>query len=63
MYLRALIEMAQHVGIATVAEWVEEPEAARLLGAWGVDYLEGNLFGAAAPPARENESPARTAVA
>jgi EAL domain-containing protein (putative c-di-GMP-specific phosphodiesterase class I) len=37
--------MAQHLGIATAAEWVDDEATARLLTAWGVDYLQGGLFG------------------
>ena len=55
LFLRALIEVAQHLGIATVAEWVEDEETARLLAGWGVDYLQGAACGpaetAAAAPA------------
>jgi EAL domain-containing protein (putative c-di-GMP-specific phosphodiesterase class I) len=40
LLLRTLVDLAQHVGIATVAPWVEDDETARLLAAWGVDYLE-----------------------
>ncbi|MDJ1157476.1 GGDEF domain-containing phosphodiesterase [Chelatococcus sp. SYSU_G07232] len=40
-FVRTLTELAQHLGIATVAEWVENEETARLLTEWGVDYLQG----------------------
>ncbi|MBO1906721.1 EAL domain-containing protein [Microvirga sp. 3-52] len=43
--VRTLIDRAQHLGIATVAEWVDDEATARLLTAWGVDYLQGGLFG------------------
>jgi EAL domain-containing protein (putative c-di-GMP-specific phosphodiesterase class I) len=45
LYVRTLIDMAQHLGIATAAEWVDDEATARLLAAWGVDYLQGRLFG------------------
>ncbi|MBM6580128.1 GGDEF domain-containing protein [Microvirga sp. BT689] len=45
LQVRTLIDRAQHMGIATAAEWVDDEATARLLAAWGVDYLEGNLFG------------------
>lgn len=44
-FVRTLIDLAQHLGIATVAEWVDGEAAAMLLRDWGVDYLQGNLFG------------------
>lgn len=43
--VRTLIDRAQHLGIATAAEWVDDEANARLLAAWGVDYLQGGLFG------------------
>jgi EAL domain-containing protein (putative c-di-GMP-specific phosphodiesterase class I) len=45
LHVRTLIDMAQHLGIATAAEWVDDEATARLLTAWGVDYLQGGLFG------------------
>ena len=44
-FVRALIDLAHHLGIATVAEWVEDEETARLLAGWGVDYLQGDHCG------------------
>ncbi|WP_262029090.1 EAL domain-containing protein [Microvirga sp. Mcv34] len=43
--VRTLIDRAQHLGIATAAEWVDDEATARLLTSWGVDYMEGALFG------------------
>jgi len=43
--VRTLIDRAQHLGIATAAEWVDDEATARLLTSWGVDYLQGGLFG------------------
>jgi EAL domain-containing protein (putative c-di-GMP-specific phosphodiesterase class I) len=43
--VRTLIDRAQHLGISTAAEWVDDEVTARLLAAWGVDYLQGGLFG------------------
>ncbi|MBA1154837.1 EAL domain-containing protein [Microvirga mediterraneensis] len=43
--VRTLVDRAQHLGIATAAEWVEDEATARLLASWGVDYLQGGLFG------------------
>jgi EAL domain-containing protein (putative c-di-GMP-specific phosphodiesterase class I) len=45
LVVRTLIDRAQHLGIATAAEWVDDEATARLLTAWGVDYLQGALFG------------------
>lgn len=45
LFVRALVDRAQNMGIAVAAEWVDDEASARLLTAWGVDYLEGALFG------------------
>ena len=45
LHVRTLVDRAQHMGIATAAEWVDDEATARLLAAWGVDYLQGGLFG------------------
>jgi EAL domain-containing protein (putative c-di-GMP-specific phosphodiesterase class I) len=33
----------------TVAEWVQDEEAAAMLTQWGCDYLQGALIGLASP--------------
>ncbi|MBB4040670.1 EAL domain-containing protein (putative c-di-GMP-specific phosphodiesterase class I) [Microvirga flocculans] len=45
LHVRTLIDRAQNLGIAVAAEWVDDEATARLLAAWGVDYLQGALFG------------------
>ena len=45
LYVRTLVDMAQHLGIAIAAEWVDDEATAQLLTAWGVDYLQGGRFG------------------
>jgi diguanylate cyclase (GGDEF)-like protein len=44
-FVRTFVELARHLGIETVAEWVEDGEARRLLESWRVDYLQGHLLG------------------
>ena len=44
-FVRTLAELARHLGIQTVAEWVEDAEARRLLGEWEIDYLQGYFLG------------------
>jgi EAL domain-containing protein (putative c-di-GMP-specific phosphodiesterase class I) len=48
-FVRTMLELARNLGLETVAEWVEDAEAARILADWGVDYLQGHHFGAAEP--------------
>lgn len=46
-FVRSLIDLAKKFDLKTIAEWIEEPSDAELLKSWGIDYLQGNLFGAA----------------
>ncbi|HUO53997.1 MAG TPA: bifunctional diguanylate cyclase/phosphodiesterase [Rhodoblastus sp.] len=46
-FVRTLIDLARHVGIPVVAEWVEDEQTADILRDWGVDYLQGDYFAAA----------------
>lgn len=45
LFVRTLIDIAHRVGIATVAEWADDADTARLLTSWGIDYLQGAPFG------------------
>ena len=47
MFVRTLIELGSSLGLATVAEWVQDEEAAAVLVEWGCDYLQGDLIGRA----------------
>jgi diguanylate cyclase (GGDEF)-like protein len=46
-FVRTLIDLAKRLKLATVAEWVQSEEAARMLEDWGCDYLQGALIGLA----------------
>lgn len=46
-FVRTLVDLARHLKIPTVAEWVENAETAALLAEWGVDFLQGHHFGRA----------------
>jgi len=46
-FVRSLIELAQRLKLKTVAEWVQDEEAAKTLRDWGCDYLQGALIGLA----------------
>jgi diguanylate cyclase (GGDEF)-like protein len=50
-FVRTLASLARHLEIETVAEWVEDAEAAQLLTEWGIDYLQGHAIGRAVAPA------------
>jgi EAL domain-containing protein (putative c-di-GMP-specific phosphodiesterase class I) len=39
--------LAQRLKLKTVAEWVQDEAAAKILKAWGCDYLQGALVGLA----------------
>jgi EAL domain-containing protein (putative c-di-GMP-specific phosphodiesterase class I) len=49
-FVRTLASLARHIEFETVAKWVEDMEAARLLTEWGVDYLQGDVIGRALTP-------------
>jgi diguanylate cyclase (GGDEF)-like protein len=48
-FVRTLIDLARNLGVQTVAEWVQDEETAKLLGEWGVTFLQGEFCGLAAP--------------
>ncbi len=46
-FVQTLLQLARHLKIETVAEWVQDEETAALLSAWRVEYLQGDFLGAA----------------
>ena len=46
-FVRSLIDLARTFNMKTVAEWVETEADAALLRQWGVDMMQGRLFGMA----------------
>lgn len=46
-FVRTLIELARHLSIPFVAEWIEDKDTADLLSEWQVDYFQGDYFGPA----------------
>jgi len=46
-FVQTLIDLARRLQIKTVAEWVQDEEAAGLLRDWGCDYIQGRLIGLA----------------
>ncbi|MEA2907096.1 MAG: hypothetical protein QOI12_4483 [Alphaproteobacteria bacterium] len=46
-FVHTLIDLARRLGLETVAEWVQDEEAAAILDAWGCDYIQGALVGLA----------------
>ncbi|BDV33103.1 putative bifunctional diguanylate cyclase/phosphodiesterase [Methylocystis iwaonis] len=47
-FVRTLIDLARHLSLEVVAEWVEDESTARILRDWGVEYFQGALYGRAA---------------
>ena len=43
-FVRTLVDLAHHMNLPIVAEWVEDAETANLLTEWGVEYLQGVHF-------------------
>lgn len=63
-FVRTLLELAHHLGVETVAEWVDDELQASMLCDWGVTYLQGHLIGKAelaGPDLQENNPPLRAA--
>ncbi|EJN11393.1 diguanylate cyclase (GGDEF) domain-containing protein [Bradyrhizobium sp. YR681] len=46
-FVQTLIDLARRLDIKTVAEWVQDDEAASMLRDWGCDYIQGRLIGLA----------------
>jgi len=46
-FVHTLIDLSHRLGLKTVAEWVQDEEAAQLLSGWGCDFLQGVLIGLA----------------
>jgi EAL domain-containing protein (putative c-di-GMP-specific phosphodiesterase class I) len=47
IFVQTLLELAHRLGLQTVAEWVQDEEAAVLLRDWGCNYLQGEWIGRA----------------
>ena len=43
-FVHTLVDLARRLGLKTVAEWVQDETAAKLLQSWGCDYLQGALM-------------------
>ena len=46
-FVQTLLQLARHLKIETVAEWVQDEETATLLTSWRVEYLQGDFLGEA----------------
>jgi diguanylate cyclase (GGDEF)-like protein/PAS domain S-box-containing protein len=46
-FVHTLIDLSRRLGLKTVAEWVQDEQAAQLLSDWGCDFLQGALIGLA----------------
>ncbi len=51
-FVKSLVDMAKRFDVKVIAEWVQRQEDADLLKQWGVNYLQGHLYGIASidPP-------------
>jgi diguanylate cyclase (GGDEF)-like protein len=52
-FVRTLLDLAGHLQVQVVAEWVKDEDTAATLRDWGVDFLQGELFGIAEVAAGE----------
>ncbi|MCP1911084.1 diguanylate cyclase (GGDEF)-like protein [Bradyrhizobium elkanii] len=55
-FVQTLIDLARRLEIRTVAEWVQDEEAAVMLREWGCDFIQGRLIGLASPDRPWNAS-------
>jgi diguanylate cyclase (GGDEF)-like protein len=46
-FVQTLIDLGKRLKLATVAEWVQDEETAKVLQSWGCDYIQGALIGLA----------------
>jgi len=63
LFVRTIVELAKGLGLATVAEWVQDEEAAAMLTGWGCDHLQGAVIGAPSlqrPDAGGTPAPSRS---
>ena len=66
VFVRTMLDLARPLGLATVAEWVQDEASAALLREWGCDALQGALVGHASierPWAAGLSEPTRTSAA
>jgi len=61
LLVKALVQVAQGMGIKTVAEFVEDEETLELLRAVGVTHAQGYFIGRPAPAAALSAEPADAA--
>ncbi|HEX3859859.1 MAG TPA: EAL domain-containing protein, partial [Pseudolabrys sp.] len=62
-FVQTLIDLSRRLGLKTVAEWVQDEEAAAMLAAWGCDFLQGALLGLASAKRPWVSEPDRAASA
>ncbi|MES2907155.1 MAG: EAL domain-containing protein [Pseudomonadota bacterium] len=55
IFVKTLVDLSKKLGLQIVAEWVQTAEDAKLLQDWGVDLLQGFLYGS---PQRDLFEPA-----
>jgi len=60
-FVQTMVDLGRRLKLQSVAEWVQDEEAAKLLADWGCDYLQGALVGLASPE-RPWAAPADPAV-
>ena len=57
MIVRAIVSLAQALGLSTIAEWVETAHELRLLRSMNCDMAQGFFFGPAEPAAAFGDDP------
>ncbi|WP_210493665.1 EAL domain-containing protein [Microvirga antarctica] len=57
LFVRTLVDIAQHLGIATAGAGIDDAAVADMLRGWGIDYLEGSIAGPAVKAEPERALP------
>ena len=55
LFVKTLASLAQKLGLQIVAEWVQSEDDAQMLASWGIDLLQGFIYGEPSRFCFENE--------
>ncbi len=61
-FVHTLVDLGHRLGLKTVAEWVQDEQAAAQLTEWGCDFLQGALTGLAGAERPWRQNPAAAAA-
>jgi diguanylate cyclase (GGDEF)-like protein len=62
VFVRTMVDLGRGLGLATVAEWVQDETSAAMLAGYGCDYMQGVLVGLGSLERPDIARPARAAA-